>query len=164
MPAPAVTTLPDEYLEHLDRLTKLVNQMSQAIVAAYELSDALSIGGPTGIYTLANPFGTPCEWSIEYFSAFGAASAVISTQSNLPQLADNTVFGASAATSNMPNTGQAAVVLMSTANLSIPGSPNWYPLANSENLTMAVTAAANHSALLTVQFRRRKTPSGVVSF
>jgi hypothetical protein len=162
----AVNAVPDEYLAHLDNVNKLVAQMSRAIIAAYELSDPLSIGGTTGIYTLQNPFGTPCEYSVVSLSAFAAAnaSAVISTQGNLPQLADNTLFGVGAAASNQPATGFAGVVMMAAPGVTTPGPDNWYPLANSENLSMQLTVTASHSAILTVQFRRRKTPSGVVSF
>jgi hypothetical protein len=167
MPAPPpVTMLPDEYVTHLDNLSKLVAQMSRAIVAAFEMSDPLSIGGTTGIYILQNPFGTPCEYSIVCLSAFAAAnaSAVISTQNNLIQLADNTLFGVGAAQSNQPSTGFAGVVMMAAPGTSTPGPENWFPLGNSENVSMQLTVTASHSAILTLQFRRRKTPSGVVSF
>jgi hypothetical protein len=162
----AVNAVPDEYLAHLDNLNKLVAQMSRAIIAAYELSDPLSIGGPTGIYILQNPFGTPCEYSVVSLSAFASAnaSALISTQNNLPQLADGALLGVGAATSNQAAQGFVGVVMMAAPGVTTPGPDNWYPLANSENLSMQLTVSADHSALLTVQFRRRKTPSGVVSF
>lgn len=161
MPPPVQSQLPQEYLDVLDKLNKRVEQLSHALVAPYELSDPLTIGGPTNIYTLANPYQTPCEYNIECFTAFDIASAIISTQRNLPQL---TATGSLSAAGGTPDPGSASIVLATGGQNTISGADQWYPLANGESLTMAVTVANSKSAFLTVALRRRKTPAGVVVF
>jgi hypothetical protein len=161
VPSPIQTHLPQEYLDLLDSLTKRVEQLSRAVVAPYELTDPLTIGGPTGVYALANPYQTPCEYSLLSFASFDAASALVSTQRNLPQLA---ATGSLSAAGGMADPGSQTIVLTTNAQITIPCADQWFPLADSENLTMAVTVATSKSAFVTVQFRRRKTPAGVVVF
>lgn len=161
MPSPIQSQLPPEYLSLLDELNKRVLQLSRALVEPYERSDPLTIGGPTGIYTLANPFQTPCEYNIECLTSFDIASAVISTQRNLPQLA---ATGSLSAAGGTPDPGAQVIVLATGGQNTISGADQWYPLADSESLTMAVTVANSKSAFLTVSIRRRKTPAGVVVF
>lgn len=161
MPSPIQSQLPQEYLDLLDTLNKRVEQLSHALVEPYERSDPLTIGGPTNVYTLANPYQTPCEYNIECLSSFDTASAIVSTQRNLPQL---TSTGSLSAAGGTPDPGATVIVLATGGQTTIPGTDQWYPLGNSESITMAVTVANSKSAFLTVALRRRKTPAGVVVF
>lgn len=161
MPSPTHSQLPPEYLDLLDQLNKRVEQLSRALVSAHEHSDPVTIGGPTGVYTLKNPYQTPCEYSVMCFTAFGAASAIISTQVNLPQLA---ATGSLSLAGGAPDSGAQVIVLATPGQGSAVPSEIWYPLANGENITMAATCAGGNGAFLTVAIRRRKTPAGVVVF
>ena len=130
----------------------------------YEISDPLTIGGPTGNYAVPSPYHTECEWAIVSALAVGTLAssgtyAVGSKNNGQPTLLTTGAqsFG-SVATSGQDNNNalQSYVgALTATAPFVTYGGDNYMPLSSPTLVFCAITAPASTIVLVTLQFRRK---------
>ena len=123
----------------------------------YVYSDPISFGGPTtaqnAAYTLANEFGSPCQYRVLQVAFGGAGTAQIGATQGLQAPSATTVID--------PTARVHAQTFSAGGEATVSGAEDaWTDLPASGSIYLAVSATTN-SAWATVQFRRRVSPGGV---
>lgn len=123
----------------------------------FAYSDPISFGGPTtaqnAAYTLANEFGSPCQYRVLQVAFGGAGTAQIGATQGLQAPAITSVID--------PSSRLHAQTFAASGEATISGAEDaWTDLPASGSIYLAVSATTN-SAWATVQFRRRVSPGGV---
>lgn len=145
-----VTDIAEEILQELQDIA------SASITSGYEPGPFMTVGGPTGLYSIHSPWNTECEWSPISFSALTGRGMVVASGANpgLVTLPGDGSLSIGLATSQDSNPLEAFVTVQA-ANNGVALPLVWQPLGRGGNIYVQITMAAGaQSAYFTVVFRR----------
>ena len=137
---------------HLLKVSGLVDALKMGTQEAWEYSEPLTVGGPSGNYSIKSPFQGECEYSVACVNSGPQIGQC--TISSSPKLLDVDYTGGTVLDIG---TNFSGFLFRLAINTFIPASTQFVPIGNSENtLFCHIGTSVGGAVFATIIFRQKR--------